>query len=109
MNDAALREHVLYLLDGRGAHLDFSKAVEGLTVELRGAKATNIPHSPWRLVEHMRICQWDIIPPSLSPHTSQRPSSETDKTATRQHRRVRTQKIKPLANKGFMTPLVATW
>ncbi len=67
MNDAALREHVLYLLDGGGAHLDFDKAVEGLTVELRGAKATNIPHSPWRLVEHMRICQWDILEFSKNP------------------------------------------
>ena len=25
MNDAALREHVLYLLDGGGAHLDFEQ------------------------------------------------------------------------------------
>jgi len=61
MNDAALREHVLYLLDGGGAHLDFERAVAGLPVELRGAKAANMPHSPWRLVEHMRICQWDIL------------------------------------------------
>ncbi len=67
MNDAALREHVLYLLDGGGAHLDFEKAVAGLPVELRGAKAPNIPHSPWRLVEHMRICQWDILEFSTNP------------------------------------------
>ncbi len=61
MNDATLSEHVLYLLDGGGAHLDFDKAVAELPVELRGAKVVNIPHSPWRLVEHMRICQWDIL------------------------------------------------
>ena len=61
MNDAALREHVLYLLDGSGAHLDFDKAVAGLPVELCGAKTANIPHTPWRLLEHMRICQWDIL------------------------------------------------
>ena len=67
MNDAALREHVLYLLDGGGAHLDFDKAVAGLPAELCGAKATNIPHTPWRLVEHMRICQWDILEFSTSP------------------------------------------
>lgn len=67
MNDAALREHVLYLLDGGGAHLDFDKAVAGLPIELRGAKAANISHSPWRLVEHMRICQWDILEFSTNP------------------------------------------
>jgi hypothetical protein len=61
MNDAILRKHVLYLLDGGGAHLDFNKAVAGLPVELLGAKATGIPYSPWHLVEHMRICQWDIL------------------------------------------------
>jgi hypothetical protein len=67
MNDAALRRHVLYLLDGGGAHLDFEKAVAGLPVELRGVKPVNIPHSPWRLVEHMRICQWDILEFSRNP------------------------------------------
>jgi hypothetical protein len=67
MNDAALREHVLYLLDGGGAHLDFEKAVAGLPAELRGAAAANIPHSPWQLVEHMRICQWDILEFSTNP------------------------------------------
>lgn len=73
MNDAALREHLLYLLDGGGAHLDFEAAVAGLPAELRGATAHNIPHSPWQLVEHMRICQWDILefsvnPQHVSPH-----------------------------------------
>ena len=67
MNDTVLREHVLYLLDGGGAHLDFEKAVAGIPAEFRGAKPTNIPHSPWRLVEHMRICQWDILEFSRNP------------------------------------------
>ena len=67
MNDAALREHVLYLLDSGGAHLDFDTALAGLPAELRGAKTANIPHSPWRLVEHMRICQWDILEFSTDP------------------------------------------
>ncbi len=61
MTDDALREHLIYLLDGGGAHLDFEKAVSGLPVELRGAGAPHLPHSPWQLIEHMRICQWDIL------------------------------------------------
>ena len=66
-NDQQLREQVLYLLSGGGAHLDFKKAIEGLPAELRGAKPANIPHSPWRLLEHRRICQWDILEYSRDP------------------------------------------
>jgi hypothetical protein len=58
---ASLREHLLYLLRGGGAHLDFERAVEGLPAGLRGVKPAGTPHTPWRLVEHMRIAQWDIL------------------------------------------------
>ncbi len=34
----SLREHLLELLGGGHAHLDFEKAIAGLPVELRGAK-----------------------------------------------------------------------
>jgi len=64
---AALREHLLYLLRGGGAHLDFEKAIADLPAELRGAKPTGVPHTPWRLLEHMRIAQWDILEFSRNP------------------------------------------
>jgi uncharacterized damage-inducible protein DinB len=60
-SDQALREHVLYLLKGGGAHLNFEQAVGDLPEDLRGAKVVGVPHTPWRLLEHMRICQWDIL------------------------------------------------
>ena len=28
---------------------------------MRGAKAAGLPHTPWQLLEHMRIAQWDIL------------------------------------------------
>jgi len=59
-NDA-LREHILNLLQGGGAHLDFKAATADLPGKLRGAKPAGVPHSPWRLVEHMRLAQWDIL------------------------------------------------
>jgi hypothetical protein len=65
---AALREHLLYLLRGGGAHLDFEKAIAGLPTELRGAKPASQPHTPWRLLEHMRLAQWDILRFSIDPH-----------------------------------------
>ena len=61
MNDQALREHLDYLLGGGGAHLDFDKAVGGLPPDLRGVRAPNTPHTAWRLLEHLRIAQWDIL------------------------------------------------
>ncbi|HOO17119.1 MAG: DinB family protein [Phycisphaerae bacterium] len=56
-----VRQHVLWLLDGGNAHLDFDAAVAGLPAKLRGAKPINVPYSPWRLIEHMRLSQWDIL------------------------------------------------
>ena len=63
----ALREHLLQLLRGGQAHLDFDKAIAGLPATLRGARPAGIPHTPWRLLEHMRIAQWDILEFSRNP------------------------------------------
>jgi hypothetical protein len=65
--DQALRDHLLYLLRGGGAHLDFEAAIADLPEGLRGTKPAGLPHSPWRLVEHMRIAQWDILEFSRDP------------------------------------------
>jgi hypothetical protein len=71
--DKSLREHVLYLLRGGGAHLDFEAAVVDLPAGLRGARPAGVPHSPWRLLEHMRIAQWDILEFARNPrHVSPR-------------------------------------
>lgn len=67
MSDQALREHLVNLLKGRGAHLDFDKSIEGLPADLRGARAQELPHTPWQLLEHLRIAQWDILDFSRNP------------------------------------------
>jgi len=61
MSDKALREQLLWLLGGGDAHLDFEAAVANLPVELRGRRPPGVPHTPWRLLQHMRIAQWDIL------------------------------------------------
>jgi DinB superfamily len=61
MNDRVLREHLVSLLKGGNAHLDFDSAIKGLPVDLRGKRPKGSPHSPWELLEHMRIGQWDIL------------------------------------------------
>ncbi|MCU1261570.1 MAG: transporter [Bryobacterales bacterium] len=56
-----LRQHIVILLKGRGAHADFEAAVAGLPAHLRGVKPAGAPHTAWQLVEHLRIAQWDIL------------------------------------------------
>lgn len=67
MSGQSLRDHLIYLLKGGGAHLDFEKAIADLPEALRGSKVAGVPHTPWRLLEHMRICQWDILEFSRNP------------------------------------------
>ena len=65
--DDSLREHLRELLGGGHAHLTFDKAIAGLPPELRGARPPGLPHTPWRLLEHLRIAQWDILRFSIDP------------------------------------------
>jgi len=59
--DKSLRDHVLYLLKGGGAHISFNDAMGDWTVQLAAIKVANFPHTAWMLLEHMRLAQWDIL------------------------------------------------
>src|SRR5919107_5940991 len=59
--DRSLREHLLHLLRGGGAHITFEEALKDFPVELVNARAAGVPYTPWQLLEHMRIAQWDIV------------------------------------------------
>lgn len=65
--EAALREHLVNLLTLVQAHVTFDQAVKGLPAELRGKAPKGAEHSPWQLVEHLRIAQWDILEFSRNP------------------------------------------
>jgi uncharacterized damage-inducible protein DinB len=43
------------------AHVNLDQAVEDLPAELRGQRPPRMPHSPWEIVEHIRIAQHDIL------------------------------------------------
>src|ERR1700674_2278720 len=59
--DKSLRDHLLYLLKGGGAHISFDDAVGDWTLQLAGVKVANFPHTAWMLLEHLRLAQWDIL------------------------------------------------
>ena len=59
--EANLRKHLARLLLGRDAHVDLDDAVRGLPAALRGKKPPGAAHTPWEILEHIRIAQWDIV------------------------------------------------
>lgn len=65
--EKALRKHVLNLLRGHGAHVDFERAVSDFPNRLCGFRLAGVPHTAWSLIEHMRIAQWDILEFTCNP------------------------------------------
>jgi DinB superfamily len=56
-----LREHLLELLRGSSAHIDFEKAVKDFPLDEINTRIDSSPHTGWELLEHIRIAQWDIL------------------------------------------------
>ncbi|MGH9328370.1 MAG: DinB family protein [Terriglobia bacterium] len=61
VNNKVLREHLLELLKGGAAHLNFEAAIKAMPASLQGKRPKGAAHSPWEILEHMRIAQWDIL------------------------------------------------
>jgi hypothetical protein len=66
-HEQSLRKHLLDLLAGGGAHAKFDDVIKGLPPKLRGEKPAKFPHTPWMLLEHLRLAQWDILEFSRKP------------------------------------------
>jgi uncharacterized damage-inducible protein DinB len=59
--DDLLRQHLISLFSESEAHLNFDQAVENIADDLRGKRPAGAAHSPWEVLEHMRITQRDIL------------------------------------------------
>jgi len=66
-NDKALRQHVIKLLKGGDAHVEFDRVVADFPADLQGKTPKGADHSAWELLEHLRIAQWDILDFSTNP------------------------------------------
>ena len=66
-DDKALRELLRRTLDWEDAHAGFDTAVAGIPVRLRGKRPSGAPHSPWQIVEHLRLAQHDILDFCINP------------------------------------------
>ena len=60
-HEQSLRKHLLELLEGGHAHAKFDDVIKNLPAAARGKKPAKFPHSPWMLLEHMRLAQRDIL------------------------------------------------
>ncbi len=69
----SLRQHLVNLLAKGEAHIDARSALKDFPEDLRGRKPHGAPHTPWQLLEHLRLAQWDILRFSVDPsHVSPR-------------------------------------
>jgi hypothetical protein len=59
--DKLVREHVLQLLQGGNAHMTFEQAVADFPMEHINTTFPNGTYTPWHLLEHLRLTQWDIL------------------------------------------------
>src|SRR5580692_5583934 len=65
--DRELREQVVYLLKGGGAHVHFMDALDDFPPAKYGTFANSLPHTGWELLEHLRLAQRDILEFSRNP------------------------------------------
>jgi hypothetical protein len=69
--DKSLRKHLIKMLEGGEAHATFDDAVADMPAALQGEIPKGAVHSPWQLLEHLRIAQWDILEFAINAkHTS---------------------------------------
>jgi hypothetical protein len=60
-SDEVVRKQLLSLLRSENAHMGLKQAVADFPMERINEKPPNVPYTPWHLLEHIRITQWDIL------------------------------------------------
>ena len=84
---ATMRSEALAILDSVDAHMTFDEAVADFPEWAMNARAPNVDYTPWHLIEHLRITQWDILeyirnPSHVSPDWPVGYWPDRDATAT---------------------------
>ena len=60
-NDSVIRQQLINLMVEQQAHMSFADAVANFPEAHFNTHATNIEYTFWHLIEHLRLCQWDIL------------------------------------------------
>jgi hypothetical protein len=59
--DSHVRQQLANLLTMQQAHMSFEDAVKGFPMEHINTRPAGVEYTFWHLLEHLRICQWDIL------------------------------------------------
>lgn len=73
---AAQRAALVQLLQGGRAHAPLAEVLRDFPYVLVGRKPRGAPHTPWQLMEHLRIAQRDILDFSRDPRHASPPWPE---------------------------------
>ncbi|HOR29646.1 MAG TPA: DinB family protein [Candidatus Sumerlaeota bacterium] len=65
--DKAFRDQLCQMMRGGMAFTSVADALADFPTDKRGISAKGVPYTPWQLLEHMRIAQWDILEFSRNP------------------------------------------
>jgi hypothetical protein len=60
-SDKVARDQLLALLRGGNAHMPYVQAVADFPMTEINTRPPNVPYTPWHLLEHIRLAQWDIL------------------------------------------------
>jgi len=55
------RRLLIQQLRGAEAHMGFDEAVADFPVWAMNQRGPNVTYTPWHIIEHIRITQWDIL------------------------------------------------
>jgi uncharacterized damage-inducible protein DinB len=61
LNDSKFRQNLVELLRGGQAHVTPEQVLDGINPVLRNVRPAAHLHSVWEEIEHIRICQEDIL------------------------------------------------
>ena len=60
------------MLDGLDARMPFEDAVADFPEAAMNERAPNVDYTPWHLLEHLRLTQWDILDYVTNPDYAER-------------------------------------
>ena len=66
-NEDSLRQQLARFTDFGEAHVTSDAVLAELDFPLQGQRPQGLPHSPWELLEHIRITQHDILDFCVNP------------------------------------------
>ena len=66
-SEEILRKNLVDLLKGGNAHMPFEHVVADFPPDHINDMPPNVPYTPWHLLEHIRLAQWDILDFVVNP------------------------------------------